>query len=81
MDIKKLTSAIDASHVELNSVIDTAVKTRSVNGLRSLTLAANHLSDAQKAVEKAAKQSEPKAAKPVALAESEATPASGKGKK
>jgi hypothetical protein len=63
MDTTKLRSALETTQQELNTVIDGAVKSRNVNGLRSLTLAANHLADAGKHVEKAVSQAAPKAAK------------------
>lgn len=62
LDTKKVEAAIETAHQELNTVIDGAVKARNVNGLRSLTLAVNHLNDATKHVAKAVTQSAPKVA-------------------
>lgn len=81
LDITKTNAAIDTAITELNSVTDGAFKARNVNGLRSLTLAAQNLETAQKHIAKAAVQSAPKAAAQVAAPESQAGPAAGKGKK
>lgn len=64
MDVSKVTTAINKAHEELNAVTDAAFKSRNVNGLRSLTLAAQNLGNAQKALDKAVSQSAPKAAAP-----------------
>ena len=62
MDVSRVKAAIDAAHAELNTVIDAEFKARQVNGLRTLTLAANALLLAEKHLDKAIQQTTPKTA-------------------
>lgn len=72
MDVTKVQAAIDEAHKQLNTVIDAAFAARQIDGLRSLTNAANALTLAEGHVKKAVTQTTPKA-EPVAAA-----PAKGK---
>lgn len=69
MDVTKVTAAIDEAHKQLNTVIDAAFAGRQIDGLRSLTNAANALTLAEGHVKKAVQQMTPKPA---------AAPAKGK---
>ena len=63
MDVSKVKAAIDAVHVELNSVIDAEFKVRNLGALRTFSLVAAALELADTHLNKAVKQTERKAAK------------------
>jgi cob(I)alamin adenosyltransferase len=63
INVDKVKTQIDATHAELNSVIDAAVKSRATTGLRSLVLAGQNLEAAEKHLARAVAQTTPKAAK------------------
>lgn len=60
MDTTKVNAAINAALTELNAVTDAAFKARTVDGLRSLTMAAKSLETAQTHIATAVKQAAPK---------------------
>lgn len=62
MDVSKVKAAIDQAHEALNGVFDSEVKAKSFVAMRTLTLAANALTLATTHLDKAVKQTTPKAA-------------------
>lgn len=63
MDTQGISTAINTAIEGLNNLTDAAFKARNVDGMRSLTLAAKSLETAQSHIERAVKQSAPKAPK------------------
>lgn len=70
MDAKIVTDALDAAQNGLNTLVDSEFKARRITALRTLTLAQNAVTLAQKHIAKAVEQSAPKQA---AVADAPAT--------